>query len=72
MKVFQVIIALCLLILLNCDAKAALTCAVTKLPEGLVDTFIKKFKENDDKDIAFNYLKDHKDEITTAIDKCIK
>ena len=72
MKVFQVIIALCLFILLNCDAKAALTCAVTKLPEGLVDTFIKKFKENDDKDIAFNYLKDHKDEITTAIDKCIK
>ena len=72
MKVFQVIIALCLFILLNCDAKAALTCAITKLPQGLVDTFIKKFKENEDKDIAFDYLKEHKDDITPYIKQCIK
>ena len=72
MKVFQVIIALCLLILLNCDAKAGLTCAITKLPDGLVETFIKKFKENEDKDVAFNYLKDNKDDITPVIKRCVK
>jgi len=68
MKLLQVLLTICFFILMNCDSKSILLCAIDHIDKGLTDKFMSNF--NKDPETAYSYFNGNQNAVTKAIKGC--
>ena len=69
MKVIQLLLIICFIVSISCNARDVLKCAVGKMNSEVMKTFVSRFKINSL--LGYSYLNGYKSDFNSAINKCL-